>query len=592
MANASPLNQVIIIGGGLAGLSAAHTVLERGGSVLVIDKSPFLGGNSTKATSGINGSYTQAQAAKGIKDSPQTFAEDTNVSFHGGKDGPMAPLVRTLAYNSGPAVQWLSDKFKLDLSIVSFMGGGRAARCHRGPERFPGMTITYALMDTLEKIEKAGGPARILTRSCVTRLLRDAAGTVNGVEYTSGGRTLQAFGPVVVATGGFGADFSKSSLLAKYRPELLGYATTNGEHCTGDGMKMGAEAGAGLVDMEWVQVHPTGLVHPEDPQAKVKWLAAEALRGTGGIMLDANAKRFCNEVGRRDYCTAQMEKGKGPFRLVLNSKSSKEIHWHCKHYTSRGLMKHFASGAEVAKEFGVPVAELKKTFDAYNRDAAAGKDEYGKTIFNNGPYEINDSFFVAIITPVVHYCMGGLFVDERSRVLAPSKEPIAGLFAAGEVAGGVHGRNRLGGNSLLDCVVYGRVAGDEAAAFLLRTVLGGAGSASRLAVLQSQLPAAGAGAVPAAPAPPTVAAAAPAATGAPNKTYTLADVAKHRTENDCWVVVGKQVLDVTKFMPDHPGGKKAIMLYAGKDATEEFDMLHKREVIEKYAPESVIGTLA
>jgi predicted heme/steroid binding protein len=178
-------------------------------------------------------------------------------------------------------------------------------------------------------------------------------------------------------------------------------------------------------------------------------------------------------------------------------------------------------------------------------------------------------------------------VNERSEVLSPDGTAIRGLWAAGEVAGGVHGGNRLGGNSLLDCVVYGRIAGREVAKYLLETRLGTV-SQNRVATLQSQLaPAASAKAVAAPPTAPTQAAASKAL-----KKYTLAEVAKHNTENDCWVVVGKQVLDVTKFMPDHPGGKRAIMLYAGKDATEEFDMMHKREVIDKYSPESVIGELA
>lgn len=139
--------------------------------------------------------------------------------------------------------------------------------------------------------------------------------------------------------------------MKKYRPDLGHLPTTNGDHCTGDGIKMGLEIGADVVDMEWVQVHPTGLVHPQDPNAKVKFLAAEALRGVGGILLDANGERFADELGRRDYVTSQMG-NKGPFRLILNSKASKEIEWHCKHYMGRGLMKHFANGAELAKEIG------------------------------------------------------------------------------------------------------------------------------------------------------------------------------------------------------------------------------------------------
>jgi succinate dehydrogenase/fumarate reductase flavoprotein subunit len=345
--------------------------------------------------------------------------------------------------------------------------------------------------------------------------------------------------------------------------------------------------------MDNVQVHPTGIVHPDEPNAKVKFLAAEALRGTGALVLNANGQRFMNEVGRRNYCSGEMKKNKGPFRLILNSKCAKEIHWHCKHYQGRGLMKHMKSGAELAKEIGCDAATLEQTFTDYTAIIAKGApDQYGKKIFKNGPWAMDDEFFVAIIEPIVHYTMGGIKVDPAAQVIDTNDKVIPGLYAAGEVAGRVHGENRLGGNSLLDCVVFGRIAGRMVAKHLLETRLGTA--AGRVSVLQSHMaPAAAAAtpaAAPAAAAPPAAAAA--AAPAAATKKYTLADVAKHTSEEDCWVVVGKQVLDVTKFMPDHPGGKRAIMLYAGKDATEEFDMMHKREVIDKYAPDSVIGELA
>ena len=583
-------NRVIVIGGGLAGLSAAHTVLEHGGTVLMIDKSAFLGGNSTKATSGINGTPTQAQTDKGIADGVNLFMKDTNTSFHGGKDGPVSPIVRDLSRLSGPSVDWLTHKFGLDLSIVGLLGGHSAPRTHRGKERFPGMTITYALMDALEKVEKANPQAaKILTKAQVTRLLRDGNGPITGVVYVKDGKEFIEHGPVIVATGGFGADFSKDSLLARYRPEIMHLSTTNGDHCSGDGIKMGEAIGAGLVDMQHVQVHPTGLVDPKEPDSKIKFLAAEALRGTGAIMLDREGKRFCNELGRRNYVSDCMFKGKGPFRLILNSKASAEILWHCKHYSGRGLMKHFKNGAELAKEMKLKPAVLDATFKQYNADAAAKKDPFGKVFFRNTPLEMNDNFYVAIITPVIHYCMGGLLVNELTEVLDDkTKKPVPGLYCAGEAAGGVHGVNRLGGNSLLDCVVFGRVAGEQVTSYLLRTTLG-PGSNIRLDTIYSHLKGPAASAAAVTPAVVAPVAAAPVAASGPKKKYTAADVAKHNKESDCWVVVGKQVLDVTKFMPDHPGGKKAIMLFAGKDATEEFDMLHKREVIEKYAPEAVIG---
>merc|ERR1712151_1211085 len=232
-------------------------------------------------------------------------------------------------------------------------------------------------MDKIEDIAENSDRARIRLKTKVTRLLTDHDGNVRGVECVDKkGERIVEKGPVIITTGGFGADFTEDSLLVKHRPDLAELPTTNGEHCTGDGLKMSMAVGANCVDLEWVQVHPTGLVHPEEPDAKVKFLAAEALRGVGGILLDMDGNRFCNELGRRDYVTGMMWKNKGltlgsttGFFLCLNGKSSKEIEWHCKHYKGRGLMKSYNDMSEFAKEYGIPLANIEKTFKDYNEIA-------------------------------------------------------------------------------------------------------------------------------------------------------------------------------------------------------------------------------
>lgn len=534
------------------------------------------------------------------------FYDDTARSA---RDLVRPDLVRVLTHNSGSAVEWLKNRFALDLSLVARLGGHSAPRTHRGKERFPGATITMALMEKLEQIiDEHPDLAQIRLKAHVKALLRNDKGEVIGVEYESpDGQKTQLHGPVVLATGGYAADFTDNSLLKKYRPDIYNLPTTNGDYSTGDGHKMILAIGGNAVDLEKVQVHPTGLVHPDEPNAKVLFLAAEALRGVGGLLLTNDGQRFCDELGHRDYVTGKMwENKKAPYRLILNGPASREIEWHCKHYMGRGLMKHFKSGAEVAKEMGISPATLEATFSAYNDVMKTKKCPFGKKYFSNGPWEMNDEFYVAIVTPVLHYTMGGVEINGLCEVQAPSGT-INGLFAAGELAGGVHGANRLGGSSLLGCVVFGRVAGDSASKYLLDSLsIGTQGGAAGPLSLEIQpsgngrvmiswggaaasahtagKPAAAA----AAPAKPAAPAAAPAQ---PYKEYTLEDVAKHNSEKDCWVVVDGQVLDVTKFLPDHPGGKKAILIYSGKDATAEFLMMHKLDVIPRYAPYTVIGKI-
>ncbi|PCH43547.1 Flavocytochrome c [Wolfiporia cocos MD-104 SS10] len=574
--------QVIVVGGGLAGLSAAHTLLERGANVLMLDKQPFMGGNSTKATSGINGAGTQTQQEAGIPDNAKIFFEDTKRSA---RDLARDDLIRVLTGRSGDAVNWLQDKFGLDLSKVARLGGHTHPRTHRGNAQFPGMVITYAQMERLEDLA-VSNPERVTIKkkARVTRLLKDGEAVI-GVEYQHNGKTENAYGPVILATGGYAADFTSDSLLKKYRPEYYDLPTTNGEHCTGDGHKLALAAGANAVDLEKVQVHPTGLVDPNDPQAKVKFLAAEALRGVGGLLLDNGGQRFVDELQHRDYVTGKMwENGKYPIRLVLNGAASKEIEWHCKHYVGRGLMKHYENGADLAKDMGLKPEVLKKTFDDYNAVVKSKKDPFGKKFFTPGEWTMNDVFNVAIMTPVLHYTMGGLEIDDESRVLSSSGKPISGLFAAGEVAGGVHGANRLGGSSLLGCVVFGRVSGDSAAAYLLQNIGPlSEKAAGRLGAVAGHL----GGASSSKPSEAKADAGAKDSAGS----FTAEEVAKHKSKDDIWVIIDNQVLDVTNFLPDHPGGEKAIILFAGRDATEEFNMLHDPKVIPRYAPDAVIGTL-
>ncbi|KAK7472981.1 Osmotic growth protein [Stygiomarasmius scandens] len=573
---------VIVVGGGLAGLSAAHTLLERGANVVLLDKQGFMGGNSTKATSGINGAGTQTQQEAGIPDNAKIFFEDTKRSA---RDLARDDLIRVLTGRSGDAVNWLQAKFGLDLSKVARLGGHSQPRTHRGNAQFPGMVITYAQMERLEDLAVSQPDrVKILKKARVTKLLKDETG-VCGVEYVQNGTTSTLHGPVILATGGYAADFTSDSLLKKHRPELWDLPTTNGDHCTGDGQKMAMAIGASAVDLEKVQVHPTGLVDPNEPNAKVKFLAAEALRGVGGLLLDNTGSRFVDELQHRDYVTGKMwENGKYPIRLVLNGRASKEIEWHCKHYVGRGLMKRFDSGEALAKEFGLPPATLKKTFEDYNQSVRTKKDPFGKKFFS-GEWSFDDFFHVAIMTPVLHYTMGGLEIDAESRVVDSAGKPVPGLFAAGEVAGGVHGANRLGGSSLLGCVVFGRVSGDSAAAYLLQAASQAISKAGgRLGAVAGQL----SGGSPA-PSPSTSSTAQASSASAGGKEYSMEEVAKHKTKEDVWVVVDGQVLDVTKFLPDHPGGEKAIMLYAGRDATEEFNMLHDPKVIPRYAPDSIIG---
>lgn len=473
------------------------------------------------------------------------------------------------------------------------------------------MAITYALMQRLEELaETEPHRVQIIKKARVTGINKEG-NTVTGVSYEHDGKDLSIDGPVVLATGGYAADFGEGSLLKQHRPDTFGLATTNGSHATGDGQKMVMAIGGNGIDMDKVQVHPTGLVDPKDPGSKWKFLAAEALRGEGGLLLNADGDRFCDELGHRDYVSGMMwgekDKGKFPIRLILNSKASNTLDFHTRHYSGRGLMKKM-TGQQLAKEIGCTPAHLQQTFQTYNAIAdGKQKDPWGKKFFHNLPVDINDDFHVAVMEPVLHFTMGGIEINDKAQVLNKEQKPFEGLFACGELAGGVHGANRLGGSSLLGCVVYGRVAGDSASNFLFQNALKGSAGAARLGQIALHIDPSTPGKISvewtgasgsAAPQAITAAAAAPKqeakaaeakAFTIPETEYTVEEVAKHNKKEDLWVIVKGVVLDLTNWLDDHPGGPQALLNFMGRDATEEFEMLHDDEVIPKYAPSQVIG---
>jgi len=502
------------------------------------------------------------------------------------------------------------------------------------------MAITYALMQRLEELaEKEPERVQIIKKARVTGINKDG-NKITGVTYEHGGESQVVDGPVVLATGGYAADFTETSLLKKWRPDTFDLASTNGTHATGDGQKMVMAIGGNGIDMDKVQVHPTGLVDPKDPGSKWKFLAAEALRGEGGLLLNGDGDRFCDELGHRDYVSGEMwkekDKGKFPVRLLLNSKASNVLDFHTRHYSGRGLMKKM-TGKELAKEIGCTPEHLQGTFKAYNEIAdGKKKDPYGKKFFHNGPLDIDDDYHVAIMEPVLHFTMGGIEINDQAQILNSEGKPFEGLYACGELAGGVHGANRLGGSSLLGCVVYGRVAGETSSNYLFQNALKGSigGASSRLGQISlhidpsqpgkisvewdskasSSSSGSGSDSKQLAPAQPSTPAAGPGAVASkpskfeiPAKEFTMEEVAKHNTKEDLWVVVKGVVMDVSDWLDEHPGGPQALMNFMGRDATEEckldldpnprskkansspVEMLHDDEVIPKYAASQVIG---
>lgn len=435
---------VVVIGAGGAGLAAAVSAAEGGAEVIVLEKMPAVGGNTLRATGGMNAAGTPFQEALGISDSPEIHYEDT---MTGGRNRNNPDLVRVLTQQAPAAVSWLTE-LGADMSGVGRLGGATNPRAHRPAS---GEAVGPEIVKVLQAAANEAG-VQILLETKAKRLLVNDDGRVYGViaEKEDGDIQINARA-VVLATGGFGAN---QEMVTEFVPELEGFATTNHPGATGDGITMAREVGAKLIDMDQIQTHPTVV-----PERGI--MITEAVRGNGAILVNRAGERFVNELETRDVVSAAVLEQEGGSAFLLFDQQVRESLAAIEKYVSMGLVTEADSLEGLADDLKIPADALTETVERYNSFVEAGKDEdFGR---EDLPVALTQAPFYAIeITPAVHHTMGGVAIDTEARVLNEDGKPIPGLYAAGEVTGGVHGANRLGGNALADIIVFGRIAGKSA----------------------------------------------------------------------------------------------------------------------------------
>ncbi len=440
---------IAIIGAGGAGLSAAVEATDLGAKVVVVEKMPMVGGNTIRAAGGLNAAGTALQQAKGGKaamDSVEIMYFDTMKGGHWLND---PALVRTLATKAASSVEWLLA-LGGDFRDVGLMAGATFPRTHRPTG---GALVGPEVIRTLYTAAKARS-IDIRTNTKAEEILKDKSGKVVGIKVTGKDGTYTIKSKAVVdAAGGFGAN---NAMVAHYVPRLKGFATTNHPGATGDGLVMAEKAGAQLIQMEQIQTHPT--VVPN-----VGEMITEAVRGNGAILVNKEGKRFFNELETRDAVSAAILKQKdGIAYLFFDSDMQKSLK------ATNGYIKQTycltgASLDEIAQKMGCDAAALKATIEDWKKGKAANKDAFGRA---DMPRNLDQAPFYAIaVTPAVHHTMGGIKIDPQAHVYSTDGKVIPGLFAAGEVTGGVHGGNRLGGNAQADIVTFGRIAGQQAYIF-------------------------------------------------------------------------------------------------------------------------------
>ena len=491
------LLNVVIVGGGGAGMTAAIEAANAGKKIVILESQGMAGGNSIRSTGGMNAAKTPEQdknsfdeaagvektlktaeekyadnatitalaatvreqwaayqaAPSGYFDSVELFELDTMI---GGKGINNPELVHALASNSADAIQWL-ESVGAPLPSVSSFGGASVKRIHR-PVNAEGKTVsvgTFMLPILEENAKKLGADLRLETRA--KKLLVDESGKIVGVEAEgpTGEKVTVNAKAVILASGGFGANLE---MVTKYRPELKGFMTTNAKGALGDGILMGEEVGAATVDLEQIQIHPT-------VEMNTAALITEGLRGDGAILVNSNGQRFTDEVGTRDAVSAAEIKQPGSFAYLIVDQAMVDASNVIQGYIKKGYTTQGESYAALAEALQIDPTAFETTMNEWNAAVEAKTDsQFGRTSFasplNTAPY------YAIKVTPGVHHTMGGLKINSEAEVLTADGNKIPGLFAAGEVTGGVHGANRLGGNAVADFVVFGRIAGKQAASYL------------------------------------------------------------------------------------------------------------------------------
>ena len=498
---------VIVVGAGGAGIVAAATAVDNGATVIVLEKMPMLGGNTarsegnmsamdpepekllpmTQAVRDIIAKYTNPKVAcspeaaelqktvlkqlaehdaagkKYIFDSPELFALQTIV---GGNCKNDAKLVLTMTRNATAAMKWLDAQsemtwFHVPRSWVDVGIGGlypRGQWPRQADGKTPISTYDAYIRPLAAKVEAAGNP--IYKNIKVVSVERDASGRVTGVKAVDRKGVERVFSgrSVVLAAGGYGANLQ---MVKKYN-DISVTVTSNSPGTTGEVLEEAVAAGAGLTGMEWIQIHPHG--NPKNGELE----SAIAARPSDTPYVNRDGLRFVDETGRRDEISYGILKQPGQVAFSIYDQRTIEE----KKVEEKKIESAIAHGyafkadtlEDLARQAGIDWKNFEKTMKAYNEASVSQNTKslpVPKILIGNPV--VKAPFYAVPITTTIHYTMGGLRINEKTQVLDKNGNVIPGLYAAGEITGGIHGGNRLGRNALTDLLVFGHIAGQEVA---------------------------------------------------------------------------------------------------------------------------------
>ncbi|MBQ9265400.1 MAG: flavocytochrome c [Clostridia bacterium] len=488
---------VVVVGAGGAGMIAAITAADAGNKVVIVESQAMVGGNSVKATGGMNAADTPYQddntfgesagVEKMLASAASKYADNADITalaetvkgqweayqanpegyfdtaelmeldtMIGGYGVNNIELVKKMCESSADAIAWL-DTQNIHLNNVGAAGGASVKRIHRPvDENGKALSVGAYVVPLLKEAVDSRENVTLLFNTTATAITMKDGAAAGIVTTGKDGETVTINAKaVVLASGGFGANLD---MVASYKPELKGFMTTNAPGIQGQGILMAQEVGAATVDMDQIQIHPT-------VQYDSSNLITEGLRGDGAILVNVNGERFIDEVGTRDVVSAAEIAQPQSFSWLIIDNAMLEASNVIKGYQNKGYTFEGNTYEELAAAIGIPADTFAATMNAWNGYVEAKNDpDFGRVSFaqplNTAPY------YAIKVTAGIHHTMGGVKIDTDTHVISTEGNVIPGLFAAGEVTGGVHGANRLGGTAVCDFVVYGRIAGQSAAEYV------------------------------------------------------------------------------------------------------------------------------
>lgn len=491
---------VVVVGAGGAGMTAAIVAAKEGKSVIILESQSAAGGNSVRSTGGMNASKTEYQdenefaeeagveatlksaedyadnddiqaLVKTVKEQWEEYQKNPEGYFDsvelmeldtmiGGKGINNFDLVKTLAENSAEAIDWL-DSIGAELHNVGQFGGASVKRIHR-PVNDEGQVVSVGsyVVPILESTCEDEGVTIMYNTTANKILMEDGKAVGVEAEGKTGNKVTVNAKAVILATGGFGAN---NEMVAEQNEALDGYITTNAAGAQGQGIVMATadDVNAATVDMDQIQLHPT--VHVEGDNAV---LITEGLRGDGAILVNQEGERFFNEVGTRDAVSAAENEQTGGYAWLIIDSKMYDASAVIQGYVEKGYAVTGETYAELAEAMEMEdEAVFEKTMETWNECVENKEDpEFNRVSFAE---KLDTAPYYAIkVQPGVHHTMGGLVINTNTEVQNEDGETIEGLYAAGEVTGGVHGANRLGGNAVADFVVFGKIAGEQAVKYV------------------------------------------------------------------------------------------------------------------------------